>query len=228
MTPGDALLLAALGSPADDTPRLVYSDWLEESGAAWAAELVRLQCAWRKVPYRRRRDRAPLETRAAELLAGDDGPLAPLCRAATVRRPALTMDPALILFLHAAAGGAPAADPLRAGSVWRGELSQTYQLDDTSAGHPTRLTVTERDGAWLRARMRQDFSRRYGYRCEGHFSCEGAFAAGHLAFVTAKVRGPVMVPGLFVAPLKGDELRGRWEVRWANADGAFFLRRAGR
>jgi uncharacterized protein (TIGR02996 family) len=44
MTDGDALYRAILAAPADDTPRLVYADWLDEHGRAVEAEFVRLGC----------------------------------------------------------------------------------------------------------------------------------------------------------------------------------------
>jgi uncharacterized protein (TIGR02996 family) len=45
MTDHDALLRAVLESPADDAPRLVLADWLEEHGHPDRAEFIRLQCA---------------------------------------------------------------------------------------------------------------------------------------------------------------------------------------
>ena len=40
----DAFLNAIHASPADDLPRLVYADWLEENGDASRAEFIRVQC----------------------------------------------------------------------------------------------------------------------------------------------------------------------------------------
>jgi uncharacterized protein (TIGR02996 family) len=40
-----AFLDAIFEQPADDTPRLVYADWLEEHGQANYAQFIRLQCA---------------------------------------------------------------------------------------------------------------------------------------------------------------------------------------
>jgi uncharacterized protein (TIGR02996 family) len=45
MTAGDALYEAVLAAPADDLPRLVYADWLEEHGDAERAEFIRAQIA---------------------------------------------------------------------------------------------------------------------------------------------------------------------------------------
>jgi uncharacterized protein (TIGR02996 family) len=45
ITDHDALLRAVLESPADDAPRLVYADWLDEHGQSERAEFIRLQCA---------------------------------------------------------------------------------------------------------------------------------------------------------------------------------------
>jgi uncharacterized protein (TIGR02996 family) len=44
MTDRDALLRAIIESPADDAPRLVYADWLDEHGDPVRAEFIRLQC----------------------------------------------------------------------------------------------------------------------------------------------------------------------------------------
>ena len=40
----DAFLEAIFAAPDDDTPRLVYADWLEEHGHPAYAQLIRLQC----------------------------------------------------------------------------------------------------------------------------------------------------------------------------------------
>jgi uncharacterized protein (TIGR02996 family) len=45
MTAGDALYETILANPADDLPRLVYADWLEEHGVAERAEFIRAQIA---------------------------------------------------------------------------------------------------------------------------------------------------------------------------------------
>jgi uncharacterized protein (TIGR02996 family) len=43
-TDRDALLAAILAAPADDAPRLVYADWLDEHGEGDRAEFIRLGC----------------------------------------------------------------------------------------------------------------------------------------------------------------------------------------
>jgi uncharacterized protein (TIGR02996 family) len=43
MTERDALLRAVCENPDDDTPRLVFADWLQENGEEWRAEFIRLQ-----------------------------------------------------------------------------------------------------------------------------------------------------------------------------------------
>lgn len=40
----DALIAGICSHPDDDTPRLVYADWLDENGRAEVAELIRVQC----------------------------------------------------------------------------------------------------------------------------------------------------------------------------------------
>ena len=50
---GDSLLRAVLTDPADDLPRLVYADWLEERnkpGDAERAEFIRVGVEWAKMP----------------------------------------------------------------------------------------------------------------------------------------------------------------------------------
>ncbi|HVL15136.1 MAG TPA: TIGR02996 domain-containing protein, partial [Gemmata sp.] len=54
MTEEEAFVAAIVASPADDTPRLVFADWLEENGRPARAELIRLQC--RLEPDRERFD----------------------------------------------------------------------------------------------------------------------------------------------------------------------------
>lgn len=44
MTDRKSLLASVLASPADDTPRLVYADWLTENGDPDRGEFIRLQC----------------------------------------------------------------------------------------------------------------------------------------------------------------------------------------
>jgi uncharacterized protein (TIGR02996 family) len=46
----DALLDAIFDAPDDDTPRLVYADWLQEHGQPNYAEFIRLQCAAAREP----------------------------------------------------------------------------------------------------------------------------------------------------------------------------------
>lgn len=43
-TDQDALLAAIFAAPADDAPRLIYADWLEEHGDDTVAEFIRLRC----------------------------------------------------------------------------------------------------------------------------------------------------------------------------------------
>lgn len=45
MSDGDALLRAILEHPAQDAPRLMYADWLQENGNESRAEFIRAQCA---------------------------------------------------------------------------------------------------------------------------------------------------------------------------------------
>ena len=47
-TDGDALFRAICEQPWEDTPRLVYADWLEENGQPERAEFIRFQCEFPK------------------------------------------------------------------------------------------------------------------------------------------------------------------------------------
>src|SRR6202030_4321823 len=50
MSPEKSFLHAILEAPDDDTPRLVYADWLDEHGRPEQAEFIRIQCQLEKVP----------------------------------------------------------------------------------------------------------------------------------------------------------------------------------
>jgi uncharacterized protein (TIGR02996 family) len=64
----DALYAAVLAAPADDTPRLVLADWLDESGDPDRAEFIRAQCEAESL-HPNSRWRHVLEARAGELFA---------------------------------------------------------------------------------------------------------------------------------------------------------------
>src|SRR5919201_1793466 len=71
MSAEEGLLLDVVEHPEDDTPRLVYADWLDEHGGAKRAaraELIRVQCELARLPEED--DRVPaLRRREEELLA---------------------------------------------------------------------------------------------------------------------------------------------------------------
>src|SRR5450432_1909805 len=50
MSESSALLAAILASPADDAPRLVYADWLDENGDTSRAAFIRVQVALARLP----------------------------------------------------------------------------------------------------------------------------------------------------------------------------------
>lgn len=75
-----ALWAAIRAHPNDDTPRLVYADWLEEHGDEARAAFIRAQCALEVLgPDRRkgRKQRVPLEAQLAKLKVHQDEWLAP-------------------------------------------------------------------------------------------------------------------------------------------------------
>lgn len=52
-TEGDMLLRDICAHPADDAPRLIFADWLDEHGQLERAEFIRVQCEisrWLKIP----------------------------------------------------------------------------------------------------------------------------------------------------------------------------------
>jgi uncharacterized protein (TIGR02996 family) len=90
--------------PEDDTPRLVYADWLEENGDADRAEFIRLQCELERLP------------------GGDE-------RVPELRRRAGVMERAharawLPAAIHALNGGSP--KPFKDGRFRRGFLDSAY------------------------------------------------------------------------------------------------------
>ncbi len=50
MNQADAFLQAISEKPDDDTPRLVYADWLDEHGDPARAEFIRVQCQLARLP----------------------------------------------------------------------------------------------------------------------------------------------------------------------------------
>ena len=63
-----ALLRAIRDMPDEDTPRLMYADYLDEDGYSARAEFIRVQVERSQLPERDPR-RVPLEDRAHDLLA---------------------------------------------------------------------------------------------------------------------------------------------------------------
>jgi uncharacterized protein (TIGR02996 family) len=79
MDPADGFLDAICADPDDDTPRLVYADWLEEHGEPERAEFIRCQCLverWASTPGDHEGGAAAGATlaRAQQLLRADGFP----------------------------------------------------------------------------------------------------------------------------------------------------------
>jgi uncharacterized protein (TIGR02996 family) len=68
MTEQEAFLQAIVEEPDDDTPRLVYADWLDENGQHDRAEFIRVQCLQASLPWDDDRQ-SELLAREARLLA---------------------------------------------------------------------------------------------------------------------------------------------------------------
>src|SRR5437764_8755275 len=64
-----AFLASILDAPDDDSPRLIYADWLDEQGDADRAEFIRVQCTLYAAPAGDPR-RPAWRSRQAALLAG--------------------------------------------------------------------------------------------------------------------------------------------------------------
>jgi uncharacterized protein (TIGR02996 family) len=73
-----AFLEAILADPDDDSPRLIYADWLDERGDADRAEFIRVQCALHAAPADDPRRPAWRDREAALLTAHEAGWLGPL------------------------------------------------------------------------------------------------------------------------------------------------------
>ena len=119
MTYDDAFLQAILENPDDDTPRLIYADWLEERGDP-RGEFIRVQCHLAAMSADDER-RARLEQYERELLARHQdrwlGELQPFLRGWTFRRgfldsitvpAAIYLKPPAIIYLKPAAIPRPA------------------------------------------------------------------------------------------------------------------------
>lgn len=74
---GDALLRAICEQPWENTPRLIYADWLEENGQPERAEFIRLQIELEGIPPSKRCNALQYD-RAIELERKCDPPLAEL------------------------------------------------------------------------------------------------------------------------------------------------------
>src|SRR5829696_8412243 len=70
MTHEDAFLQDVLERPEDDTPRLIFADWLDDHGKYARAEFIRLQIERSRLPPSPAA--AALDARIADLLARHD------------------------------------------------------------------------------------------------------------------------------------------------------------
>jgi uncharacterized protein (TIGR02996 family) len=71
---GDALMCAICEQPWEDTPRLIYADWLQENGQPDRAEFIRLQIELEALPMEKRRGSAQFY-RAESLHARHERPV---------------------------------------------------------------------------------------------------------------------------------------------------------
>jgi uncharacterized protein (TIGR02996 family) len=83
MNTGDALLRAIAAQPDEDTPRLMYADWLDENGQPERAEFIRVQVAHSTFP------RCPRTHFANEYQGGQCIPCQAICGQWRIRAQAL-------------------------------------------------------------------------------------------------------------------------------------------
>ncbi|MBY0230870.1 MAG: hypothetical protein K2W96_16410, partial [Gemmataceae bacterium] len=157
----------------DDAAALVLADWLEERGEDARAAAVR-RC-----------------------VAGDELKHAPWMGSALVplleHLPLAGMGKALLPFLVAPV--AEADGDLPGGSEWRGNLWQGGRAV------PTRLALG-RTANRVAGTLREDFTRLYGgIAADGTFHFAGVAVGRVLAFVTHRVEGDGIHPGLYLLRL---------------------------
>src|SRR5262245_36299100 len=80
MTTEDAFLQAIIDAPDDDTPRLIYADWLEDHGHPERSVFIRVQCELAKEPDERRRPAGLLAKEQALLKEHEGAWVTPLLR----------------------------------------------------------------------------------------------------------------------------------------------------
>jgi uncharacterized protein (TIGR02996 family) len=73
MSSHEAFLSAICETPDDDTPRLVYADWLDDSGEPERAEFIRAQVELARPPAPRSRTRRREALRRVEALWSEHG-----------------------------------------------------------------------------------------------------------------------------------------------------------
>jgi uncharacterized protein (TIGR02996 family) len=223
MYPPDNLLHAILEQPGDEASLLVFADWLEEQGDAdnlARAELVRLQAAWVKRPGGAQAER-DLRRQAKQWQTEHGGRLlGPLRRVLGKRVGLLEADGAGLAFLVAAIA-APGEDLVQPESRWHGELNQPPYA------FPTVFTITSRRGNAFTGEMSQDFSSVYGSAMSGRFWFTGVVLVQRISFVTNRVEGAGIFPGLYVANLSSKKrtIAGTWRVPRRDMTGTFRLER---
>jgi uncharacterized protein (TIGR02996 family) len=80
MSAGDGLLQDLIENPADDVPRLVYADWLEENGAEERADFIRQAIAFPHASFVRLTDGNPFQLLGLE--EGEPQPIYGLAKSA--------------------------------------------------------------------------------------------------------------------------------------------------
>jgi uncharacterized protein (TIGR02996 family) len=153
MTHDEAFLKDIIEHPDDDTPRLIYADWLDEHGQPARGEFIRVQCELARLPEGDER-RVVLAAREKDLLAAHAAEwTAPLAgwgaETPEFRRGLVESVKMTVWDFLAHAGAMMAWTPVREIELWdSGRLLS--QLADSP--HLTRLTVLDLRGEGIEAR----------------------------------------------------------------------------
>jgi uncharacterized protein (TIGR02996 family) len=165
MSDRDALLAAIIADPDEDTPRLVFADWLQENGDADRGEFIRVEIELARTPPTEEADerrRKVLFGRRAALLkrhkAAWLAPFAPFAKESSFERGFVqSLEVSAHVFLSHAAGWA-AVTPLTrlkiaAGFDWdHGPRERSWWAPDLFASpHLGRLTALDLEGLRITA-----------------------------------------------------------------------------
>jgi hypothetical protein len=115
-----------------------------------------------------------------------------------------------------AARGDDEKDPLRADTVWKGEIRQGTET------FPTTIFIQQRDKDRIRGEIH--FKTESGLN---KLTFQGNVVEGRtVAWITDKKEGNVTYPGLYTGTIKGKTLSGNWQVPSAGQYDTFAVKLA--